>query len=77
MITPHAPVTGTVEVWHAEHGWGVLRTPDDVAVWCHFSQVEMEGYRSLEPGQRVSFDYETPGQDGYAARVLTSVKPAR
>ena len=76
MRTPHPPVVGTVEVWH-EDGWGVLRTPDDVGVWCHFSQVEMDGYRSLEPGQRVSFDYETPGQHDYEARVLTSVKPAR
>lgn len=77
MRTPHPPVVGTVEVWHGENGWGVLRTPDDVAVWCHFSQVEMDGYRSLEPGQRVFFDHETPGQDGYEARVLTSVRPAQ
>ena len=77
MRTPHPPVVGTVEVWHGEDGWGVLRTPDDVAVWCHFSQVVMDGYRSLEPGQRVSFDYEVPGQNGYEARVLTSVRPAR
>lgn len=68
---------GRVVVWHAEEGWGVLRTPDGLDVWCHFSQLEMEGYRSLEPGQRVSFDYETPGQDGYEGRVLTSVKPER
>lgn len=77
MRTPHPPVVGTVEAWHGENGWGVLRTPDGMAVWCHFSQVEMDGYRSLEPGQRVFFDYEVPGQDGYEARVLTSVKPAR
>lgn len=77
MRTSHPTVVGTVEVWHGEHGWGVLRTPDGVAVWCHFSQVEMEGCRSLELGQRVFFDYETPGQDGYAARVLTSVRPAQ
>jgi hypothetical protein len=37
----------------------------------------MDGYRSLEPCQRVFFDDEMPGQDGDEARVLTSVEPAR
>lgn len=74
VTTPHPPVEGTVAVWHDEDGWGVLLTPDGVEVWCHFSHVLMEGYRSLRPGEAVVFDYETPGQDGYPARVLTSVR---
>jgi cold shock CspA family protein len=53
---PHSSVVGRVEAWHAEEGWGVLRTPDDVQVWCHFSQVEIDGYRVLEPGEPVWFD---------------------
>src|SRR4051794_18081930 len=65
----HGTVTGTVRVWHAEEGWGVLTAPDDIEVWCHFSNIEMRGYRVLSAGQSVDFDYETPGQDGYPARV--------
>lgn len=75
MSTPHPPVEGTVFAWHDEDGWGVLRTPDGLDVWCHYSQVLVAGYRSLRPGDRVTFDYETPGQDGYPARVPTSAVP--
>ncbi len=72
--TPHAPVNGSVVEWRDEEGWGVLIAPDGTQVWCHFSQVQMDGYRSLRVGDTVTFDYETPGQDGYPARVLTVVR---
>jgi CspA family cold shock protein len=28
------------------------------------------GYRSLEPGDRVAFTYEAPGQDGFSYRAV-------
>ncbi len=71
MVTPDSLVEGTVLTWHEEDGWGVLRAPDGTEVWCHYSQVDVEGYRSLSPGEAVTFDYETPGQDGYPARVFS------
>jgi CspA family cold shock protein len=73
--TPYPPVTGTVRDWSDEEGWGVLLTPDGLTVFCHFSHVTGAGYRTLTPGSRVFFDYETPGQDGCDARVLTSARP--
>ncbi len=76
MRTPHPFVNGEVLVWHDEDGWGVLKAPDGTNVWCHYSQVEMDGYRSLRPGERVTFDYERPGQDGYPARVLSVARPS-
>jgi cold shock CspA family protein len=24
--------------------------------WCHFSAIDVEGYKTLEPGQRVAFE---------------------
>lgn len=62
---------GVVDSWNAEQGWGILRTPDDWTVFCHFSVVQGTGYRELQPGQRVEFDYRTPGQDGCDASVNT------
>ena len=67
-------VVGTVDLWHAEEGWGVLRTPDGLTVFCHFSDIDAEGYRELRPGQAVEFDYRTPGQDGCEASVLTRAR---
>jgi len=69
-------VVGTVDVWHAEEGWGVLRTPDGLTVFCHFSHVDLPGYKSLIPDQSVEFDSRTPGQDGFDASVSTFARPA-
>jgi CspA family cold shock protein len=75
MRFSHPPVVGTVEIWHREGGWGVLRIPDDLTVFCHFSDVEAEGFVELRAGESVWFDYETPGQDGCDARVLSAARP--
>lgn len=68
-------VVGEVESWNAEVGWGVLRTPDGLSVFCHFSRLDGPGFRMLSPGQRVRFDYRTPGQDGWDASVMTRATP--
>jgi CspA family cold shock protein len=62
---------GTVRVWHAEEGWGVL----DSAVtpggcWAHFSAVLVPGYRELAAGGAVEFRFEDAEQDGYAFRAV-------
>lgn len=75
MSTRFPPVVGSVETWHAQDGWGVLRTPAGLSVFCHFSDVDVQGYAKLEVGALVWFDYETPGQDGCDARVLTAARP--
>jgi CspA family cold shock protein len=47
-------VIATVLEWREEEGWGVVRSadfPDDIFV--HFSVIEMDGYKFLQPGQHV------------------------
>ncbi len=75
MSTRFPPVVGTVEVWHDEDGWGVLRTPDGLSVFCHYSHLDVWGYAAMAVGSSVWFDYETPGQNGCDARVLTAARP--
>lgn len=65
---------GTVDSWDAEAGWGVLRTPDGLTVFCHFSHLDAPGYRELHQGQAVEFDYFVPGQDGCDASVRTKAR---
>lgn len=68
-------VTGTVQSWHSEEGWGVLVSPEvEGTAFAHFSVVDLPGYRDLQEGQAVKFRYETPGQDGCDHRA-TYVKP--
>ena len=52
---------GVVKWFSAEKGYGFI-TPDDGSrdLFVHHSQIQMNGYRSLEQGQRVNFE----SQDG-------------
>jgi cold shock protein len=67
-------VNAVVREWHDEEGWGVLDSSETPGgCWAHFSEIEMDGYRSLSPGQRVGLEWEAPGQDGYDYRALRIV----
>jgi cold shock protein len=66
---------GTVNYWNDDEGWGVLTSPEVPGeVWAHFSHItdgDETGYRSLNEGDRVQFEWEDypPGQDGYFLRA--------
>jgi cold shock CspA family protein len=57
--------------WSAVDGWGVLRSDSPYGlVFAHFSAIrDQVGYRSLEPGRRVWFRWERPGQEGCDLRA--------
>jgi cold shock protein len=65
--------TGTVKWFNAEKGFGFITQDDGSAdVFVHFSAIEGQGYKSLEEGQKVT--YETvQGQKGLQA---SAVRPA-
>lgn len=58
---------GTVDQFDAKKGWGFIKKdgaqPGDKGVFVHHSSIQMEGYRKLEPGDRVEFEIEQ-GQKG-------------
>jgi CspA family cold shock protein len=49
-------LTGTVRWWRDDKGYGRISGDDGYVYFCHFSALEMEGYKSLRPGQRVEFE---------------------
>lgn len=64
--------TGVVREWNGEDGWGVLDSDETPGgCWVHYSSLDMAGYRTLRPGQHVSFTFETGSQDGYDYRAET------
>ncbi len=66
---------GTVREWHDEEGWGVLDSPATPSgCWAHYADVRMEGYRAVETGADVHFEYEQADQDGFVFRA-TAVWP--
>ncbi len=63
---------GTVKWYSNEKGYGFI-TPEDGGKDCfvHHSEIQMEGFRTLNPDQQVDFDVEE-GAKGLAAK---NVKP--
>jgi cold shock protein len=59
--------TGTVKFFNAEKGFGFISREQGDDVFVHFSNIQGEGYKSLEEGQRVEFD-PAPGKKGEEAR---------
>jgi len=65
--------TGTVKWFNAEKGFGFIAPEDGSAdVFAHFSAIQGNGYRSLEEGQKVSFDIEQ-GQRGPQAQNIVKL----
>lgn len=68
-----ATVTGTVKWFNAEKGFGFIAQPDGGGdVFVHHSAIQMQGYRSLEEGQKVEFEV----QNGPKGLMAMNVKPA-
>ncbi len=66
-------MTGIGKCFNAHKGFGFI-TPDDGTkdVFVHFSALQNDGYKSLDEGQKVSFNIEI-GAKGPAAGNVTSL----
>ncbi|MCR1897535.1 cold-shock protein [Irregularibacter muris] len=56
-------MTGTVKWFNADKGFGFITGEDGNDVFAHFSQINVDGFKTLEEGQKVSFDV-VEGQKG-------------
>ena len=67
---------GKVREWSADEGFGVIDSAETPGgCWAHFSVIVMDGYRSLQAGQRVSFTFEPASQDGFSYVAITVWPP--
>ena len=62
--------TGTVKWFNDGKGFGFI-TPDDGGedLFAHFSALNMNGFKTLKEGQRVSFEVVTGGKGKQAANI--------
>ena len=54
---------GTVKWFNPEKGYGFISQEDGEDLFVHFSEIQMDGFKTLDEGQRVSFEVTT-GQNG-------------
>jgi CspA family cold shock protein len=65
-------MNGTVKWFNAEKGFGFITGEDGTDVFAHFSQIKSEGYKSLQEGQKVSYDV-VKGPKGPQAENITTI----
>jgi len=65
--------TGTVKWFNAEKGFGFI-VPDDGSqdLFAHYSAIDSSGYRSLEEGQKVTFEVAQGPKGPQAASIRLS-----
>jgi CspA family cold shock protein len=61
---------GTVKWFNAAKGFGFITQEDGEAdVFCHFSAIQSDGFKSLDEGDNVTFDITTGAKGLQATNV--------
>lgn len=62
---------GTVKWFNAEKGYGfITNDANGEDVFVHYSSIISEGYKSLNEGQKVTFDMESDPKDSRKLRAV-------
>ncbi|MFZ2487172.1 MAG: cold-shock protein [Anaerolineae bacterium] len=61
---------GTVKWFNASKGYGFIARSNGQDVFVHHTEIQSEGYRTLNEGQQVEFDVEQGRKGLQASRVI-------
>jgi CspA family cold shock protein len=61
---------GRVKWFNPEKGYGFIEREDGGDVFVHFSAIQMEGFKTLNEGDRVQFDIVEGPRGPQAANVM-------
>ena len=64
-------MNGTVKWFNAEKGFGFITAEDGNDVFVHFSQINKDGFKTLEEGEKVEFDVVDGAKGPQAENVNT------
>jgi len=62
-------MTGIVKWFNAEKGYGFITTDNGKEVFAHYSHIDIDGYKSLEAGQKVDFVLVTKDKGPQAEQI--------
>ena len=63
-------IHGTVKWFSQEKGYGFISQEDGSDVFVHFSAIQMDGYKTLSEGQKVTFETESDPRDTSKMRAV-------
>jgi len=61
---------GRVKWFNPEKGYGFIEVEEDRDVFVHYSEIQEEGFKTLEEGQIVEFDIVEGNRGPQAANVV-------
>mgnify|MGYP006147112177 FL=1 len=64
---------GTVKWFDPRKGYGFIERDKGEDIFCHFSVINIDGYKTLKDGQKVSFEVEADEAKGERATNVTPV----
>ncbi|GAA0300467.1 CspA family cold shock protein [Gracilibacillus halotolerans] len=62
--------TGSVKWFNADKGFGFIEVEGGDDVFVHFSAIQGDGFKSLDEGQKVTFDIEEGNRGPQATNVV-------
>jgi len=65
-------MTGKVKWFNSEKGYGFITTDEGNDIFAHYSQIQKDGFKSLDEGEAVSFDV-VEGQKGPQAENIVTL----
>ena len=65
-------LTGKVKWFNAEKGYGFITSDEGKDIFVHYSAIQADGFRSLEEGQKVSFEIVESDRGQQAANVVVT-----
>lgn len=63
-------IIGTVKWFNADKGYGFITQPDGDDVFCHYSAIQMPGFKTLREAQEVEFEVEEGPKGLQAVNVM-------
>lgn len=62
--------TGTVKWFNSDKGYGFITVDNGDEVFAHFSEIQSDGFKTLEEGQKVEFEITQGNRGPQASHIV-------